>query len=79
MNEKYYIAIAETGKLRALFTDEDLDDIEEMNGGNRNPYEIFSGSIPDERVETVYICELTSQGFIYTKKLNRNTLEEEDL
>ena len=76
---KYYLAINSYG-IRSLFTDEDLDVFEEATGGNRNPFELFSGTGNNEEdiVTDIYVCELTNQGLIYTKKLNRK-LQEVDL
>ena len=77
---KYYLAINEYG-VRSLFTDEDLDIFAEDNGGNRNPFDLFGGTGNNEEdiVTDIFVCGLTPQGLIYTKKLNKTTLEEEDL
>ena len=77
---KYYLAINEYG-VRSLFTNEDLDAFAENHNGNRNPFELFSGTGNNEEdiVTDIYVCELTNQGLIYTKKLDRETLQEIDL
>ena len=73
---KYYIALA-GNNLRTLFTDEDLEYFAEQ-GDTRSPFEMFSGVIQEEIITDIFVCELTNQGLIYTKRLNQN-LEEEDL
>ena len=73
---KYYLALA-GDKIRSLYTQDDLDYFSEQEN-NSNPFELFSGKLDEEQVTDIYVCNLTSKGLVYKKKLNRD-LEEVDL
>lgn len=73
---KYYLALA-GDKIRSLYTEEDLEFFVEQEE-KANPFELFSGRLEEEKVTDIYVCSLTSNGLVYTKKLNED-LEEIDL